>query len=165
MKNKLWCTNFSEFKKLAINNGWDKNVPSDIAVISINNSADIKDQDEYHVCKDANNVLNLDFDDCSPLTYKIEATAENYEIEEGKFVQFFTPEMAKKSIEFIKKNKFKNFYIHCTAGMSRSQAFVRFFLNNIHVAGWETNPSNPCLYPNGFVYQRLMEAYREDNNK
>jgi hypothetical protein len=25
---------------------------------------------------------------------------------------------------------------------------------------WETNPNNPCLHPNGFVFQKLMQAYR-----
>lgn len=162
---KLWCVNFKEFEKLAKANGWNKTVPSDTAIISIINSPDIRIDGEKHICKDANNVLNLDFDDCSPLTYKVDASAENYEIEPDKFVQFFTPEMAKKSIEFIKKNKNKNIYIHCNAGISRSQAFVRFFLNNIYENKWETNPNNPCLYPNGFVYQRLMEAYRNEQNK
>lgn len=162
---KLWCVNFRDFERLAKANGWNKAVPSDTAVISIINSPDIRIDCETHVCKDAANVLNLDFDDCSPLTYKVDASSETVEIDTDKFVHFFTPEMAKKSIEFIKKNKNKDIYIHCTAGMSRSQAFVRFFLNNIHENKWETNPNNPCLYPNGFVYQRLMEAYRNEQNK
>ena len=162
---KLWCVNFRDFEKLAKANEWNKAVPSDTAIISIINSPDIRIDCETHVCKDATNVLNLDFDDCSPLTYKVDATAKTHELENGDTIYFFTPEMAKKSIDFIKKNKNKNIYIHCNAGISRSQAFVRFFLNNIHDHNWETNPNNPCLYPNGFVYQRLMEAYRNEQNK
>lgn len=165
MTKKLWCVSLEKFKQMAKENGWTKEVPKDIAIISIINSKDVAEPGEKHVCKKADNVLNLTFDDCSPLTYKTEASAEEFEFEEGKFVKFFTPEMAKTCIDFFKKNKDKDIYVHCIAGMSRSQAFVRFALNNLHDHGWETNPNNPCLFPNGFVYQRLMEAYRDSHKE
>lgn len=162
MKKKLWCVGLNEFKKLYIENKWDKKVPDNIAIISIISSKDIKEKDEIHLCNEASNVLNLDFDDASPVSYlnEIDATSETYEMQDGKVLQFFTPDMANKVLEFIKKNKGRDFYVHCNAGISRSQAIVRFMLNNIRYNGWETNPNNPCMYPNGFVYQKLMEAYR-----
>lgn len=161
---KLWCLSYEMFSDLARENKWNKSVPSNIAIISIINSKD-SNEGEKHICKNADNVLNLTFDDSSPVAFKAEALAETFELEDGRTIHFFTQEMAKKSIEFIKKNKGKDFYIHCSAGISRSQAFIRFIGNTIHDLRWETNPNNPCLFPNGFVYQRLMEAYREDQNK
>lgn len=161
---KLWCLSYKMFSDLVCENKWNKSVPSNIAIISIINSKD-SNEGEKHICKDADNVLNLTFDDTSPDAFKVEALTETFELGDGRTIHFFTPEMAKKSVEFIKKNKGKDFYIHCSAGISRSQAFIRFIENTVLDLRWETNPNNPCLFPNSFVYQRLMEAYREDQNK
>ena len=161
---KLWCLSYEMFSDLASENKWNKSVPSNIAIISIINSKD-SNEGEKHICKNADNVLNLTFDDASPVAFRVEALAETFELSDGRTIYFFTPEMAKKSVEFIKKNKGKDFYIHCSAGISRSQAFVRFIEDINHDIKWITNPNNPCRYPNGFVYQRLMESYRESQNK
>lgn len=159
---KLWCTSFIEFEQIAKENNWDKEVPNDIAIISINNGTCF--ENEYHVCKDADNVLNLNFDDADPIAYGLAEYIQFYSYnisgEKSIILKFFTNEMAKQAIEFIEANKDKNFYIHCSAGMSRSQAFVKFIKNVYYEYDWETNPNNPCLYPNGFVFQKLMQAYR-----
>ena len=62
------------------------------------------------------------------------------------------------------KNKDKNFFIHCSAGISRSQAFVLFIQNTYFEQKFELNPTNPCISPNGHVYSKLCEAYRIKNN-
>ena len=49
---KLWCVGFNEFEKLAKRNGWHLEVPSNIAIISINNGKDAGTDNEYHICKD-----------------------------------------------------------------------------------------------------------------
>ena len=68
--------------------------------------------------------------------------------------------MAEKCVKFIEENKDKHFFIHCSAGISRSQAFVKYIKNVYYENDFYTNPDNPCLHPNGFVFQKLMHAYR-----
>ena len=154
---KLWCTSFIEFEQIAKENNWDKEVPNDIAIISINYSNLV--ENERHICKNDTNVLNLNFDDVDPITYGLSEDESCY-IDDNIILVFFTNEMAKQAIKFIEANKDKNFYIHCSAGISRSQAFVKYIKNVYDFMDWETNPNNPCLHPNGFVFQKLMQAYR-----
>ena len=65
---KLWCVGFNEFEELAKRKGWHLEVPSNIAVISINNGEDAGNDTEYHICEDDVNVLNLNFDDVDPIS-------------------------------------------------------------------------------------------------
>lgn len=169
---KLWCTSFLDFKRIAYKNEWDENVPDNIAIISINNGKDAGVVDEYHICRDAENVLNLNFDDTDPMALGLHDDTETYTYENmyapGTYttIEFFTKDMANKAIKFIENIMDKHrlddvdFYIHCSAGVSRSQAFVKYIKNVYDAADWETNPNNPCLHPNGFVFQKLMQAYR-----
>lgn len=162
---KLWCTNFTEFERIAKSQGWDKKVPKDIAIISINNGHDAGTDEEYHVCK-GDNVLNLDFDDVDPVALDLDENTETYKYiqqHNGKetIIEFFTEKQAKESVKFIEDNKDKNFYIHCSAGISRSQAFVKYIQHVYQGTEWETNPINACKFPNGFVFQKLMQAWRE----
>jgi predicted protein tyrosine phosphatase len=154
---KLWCTGFKGFQDLVKINNWTENVPNTIAIISINSR--IPTDGETHLCN-GDNVLNLDFDDIDPTSIGLPDTTEEYSFTDGKKVYFFTAAMAKETIDFIEKHKEKNFFIHCSAGLSRSQAFVKYIKNVYFDNDWETNPGNPCLYANGFVYQKLMHAYR-----
>lgn len=159
---KLWCTSFIQFKQIAYKNEWDETVPEDIAIISICNSQDF--EGEYHICT-GKNVLNLNFDDVSPEAFRLSDDTENFTYQscDGKEInlQFFTKSMADECVRFIERNKNKNFYIHCSAGISRSQAFVKYIKNVYNDINWITNPNNPCEFPNGFVYSQLMKSYRE----
>lgn len=165
---KLWCVSFIEFEYIAKENKWDGGVPSNIAIISINNGTYF--EGEHHICKDADNVLNLNFDDADPVGYGLPEDTEFYSYNApGKrsiSLGFFTKQMAEKAVKFIENvienNKLDgvDFYIHCSAGISRSQAFVKYIKNVYDFIDWETNPNNPCLHPNGFVFQKLMQAYR-----
>lgn len=169
---KLWCVGFNEFEKLAKRNGWYLEVPSNIAIISINNGKDAGTDTEYHICEDDVNVLNLNFDDVDPMALGLSDDTETYTYENGyakgtfTTIEFFTNDMAKRAVKFIEdvieNNKLDgvDFYIHCSAGISRSQAFVKYIKNVYYFLDWETNPNNPCLHPNGFVFQKLMQAYR-----
>lgn len=165
---KLWCVSFNEFEYIAKENGWDNEVPSNVAIISINNGTYF--EGEYHVCKDAVNVLNLNFDDADPVGYGLPEDIEFYSYnapsKKSITLGFFTNQMAERAVKFIEdvieNNKLDgvDFYIHCSAGISRSQAFVKYIKNVYNFMDWETNPNNPCLHPNGFVFQKLMQAYR-----
>ena len=107
----------------------------------------------------------MNFDDADPIANGLDSNITSYEYK-GKTIEFFTDEQANEAIHFIenniKKSIFSNihFFIHCSAGISRSQAFVKYIKNIYNEINWETNPNNPCLHPNGFVYQKLMNAYR-----
>lgn len=153
---KLWCTGFKGFQDLVKINSWSENVPNTIAIISINSR--IPTDGETHLCN-GDNVLNLDFDDIDPVSIGLNEDATEYSFTDKK-VYFFTSAMAKEAIDFIEKHKEKSFYIHCSAGISRSQAFVKYIKNIYFDNDWETNPGNPCIHANGFVFQKLMHAYR-----
>lgn len=167
---KLWCTGFLDFKRIAYKNEWDEKVPDNVAIISINNGKDNGVVEEYHICRDAKNVLNLNFDDADPVANGLPEDIEFYSYNApGKTpitLGFFTKQMAERTVKFIEdmieNNKLDgvDFYIHCSAGISRSQAFVKYIKNVYYFIDWETNPNNPCLHPNGFVFQKLMQAYR-----
>lgn len=152
---KLWCLGFEDFKRIAYKSEWDLEVPKEIAIISINNGSLIPG--EYHICKSSDNVLNLDFDDVDPIGLEEDTSVH---ITDEKTLVFFTDLMADTAIKFIENNKNKHFVIHCSAGISRSQAFVKFIKNVYSDYDWETNPHNPCIHPNGFVYQKLMQTFR-----
>jgi predicted protein tyrosine phosphatase len=155
---KLWCLSFENFKETALSDNWDKNVPDNIAIISIVNT--VIDEDEiYHICN-GENVLNLDFDDADPLANGLSDDIETFVLEDGSVIHFFTSSMAKQVVNFIEKHKDKDFYIHCAAGISRSQAFVKYIKNVYYDNDFYTNPNNPCVHPNGYVFQKLMQAYR-----
>ena len=49
----------------------------------------------------------------------------------------------------------------CGAGKSRSQAFVKYIKEQYPDIEWETNPDNPCLYPNVYVSNMLKRSARE----
>ena len=52
-------------------------------------------------------------------------------------------------------------YIHCAAGVSRSQGVVRYILDTYgDEYDIKTNPNNPCLTPNIHVVLMLKRAYR-----
>ena len=117
-KQTLWCESFLGFKNIANEMGWNQEVPNNIAIISINNSNNDDVIDEYHICKDAPNVLNLDFDDIDPIAQGLPENSISYTYENlhqlGTYttVEFFTREMAVKCVKFIEDNKDKHFFIH-----------------------------------------------------
>ena len=78
---KLWCVGFNEFENLAKRNGWHLEVPSNIAIISINNGKDASTDTEYHICEDDVNVLNLNFDDVDPMALGLSDDTETYTYE------------------------------------------------------------------------------------
>lgn len=161
---KLWCTSFIQFEQIAKEHEWDKKVPKNIAIISINNGKDAGVDEEYHVCK-GDNVLNLDFDDVEPMALDLDDSVETYTYKQNNekdiMLEFFTDKQARDAVKFIEEHKDCHFFIHCSAGISRSQAFVKYIQYIYRGTEWETNPINACQFPNGFVYQKLMNAWRE----
>lgn len=68
---------------------------------------------------------------------------------------------ARDIVRFIEKHKDCDFYIHCSAGVSRSQGVVRYVLDTYGPNEFVTNPDNPCICPNVHVTRMLKRAYRQ----
>lgn len=64
-------------------------------------------------------------------------------------------------LEFIEQNKhLDNFIVHCSAGISRSGAVVRYLsetLDNVDLEFYNTN--NKHIHPNLYIYKRLKLLY------
>lgn len=62
---------------------------------------------------------------------------------------------AKRIVDFINNNINCDFFIHCSAGVSRSQGIVRYILDTYKDINWETKEDNPCICPNIHVVRML----------
>ena len=60
-------------------------------------------------------------------------------------------------------NGHDNFYVHCAAGMSRSQAIVRYIIDTYVDYDWKTRKENPCDYYNNHMLLMLKRATRNLN--
>lgn len=153
---KCWVYSNCEFNYLMREKGWiDGNTPEDSAFISICDP-DYTDLDLelYHWFKqDSDNVINLDFADIG--TYQL------FE------VKGMSDDQSGQLYEFIKRNLGKDFYIHCAAGMSRSQGVARFITDCFpDIYSKESlRKENPCLTPNFHVVNLLKRRWREDENQ
>lgn len=116
------------------------------------------DVTHYFVNCDSPNVLNLEFDD-------IDTDEINWG---GHVFKGISDEQAKAMVEFIDRNKGKDFYISCKAGKSRSQGICRYILDIYgHEYGYDEKEScrkdNPCLTPNMRVVTMLKKEYYKLN--
>jgi len=157
---KLYCYNRWAFEEMCMKNGWnDDNIPYDAAFISICGSPAcqehvIKEREFHYFEHERENILNLDFDDITSYKEDIPDTEEA--------CLGINRAQAEKAVEFIKKNLGKDFYIHCRAGKSRSQAFIRYILDMYDgvVCDFATRPENPPVNWNQFVLSELNDWAR-----
>ena len=142
-------------------NWTDETLPDNVAVISICCTEPVRTNfvhdrydgtDDTHRFSHRNNVLNLDFDDINE---------EVRHCDGGYDALNITKEQADEAVKFIDAHKDCDFYIHCNAGKSRSQAFIKYIREQYYDIDWETNPANPCLYPNIYVSNMLKRSARE----
>ena len=110
--------------------------------------------ERHYFERDTPNVLNLEFDDADEeieKAYKLSASP----------VHLFSVEDANKIIDFIQSNIGMDFYVHCTAGVSRSGA-VGWFIRQMTNSNFEDFCiHNPQINPNGYVLKILNEVYTE----
>ena len=130
---------FSEYEFISLfpctSKYFEEVINNDAAVISISEPDEVR-----HMLGDSENVLNVEFKDDDSLSL----------------------ETALRICKFIQDNIGKNFYIHCSAGVSRSQGVVRYALDTY--GDYETNPDNPCVCPNVHVTRMLKRVYMEEYN-
>lgn len=158
---KLYCFSRKNFNNYMNAQNWtDKTLPNNVAIISICCTEAVKTNfvhahydgaDDTHRFSSRNNVLNLDFDDIDE---------EVRHCDGGYDALNITKEQADNAVKFIENNKDKDYYIHCNAGKSRSQAFIKYICEQYYDVDWETNPDNPCLYPNIYVFNMLKHSAR-----
>lgn len=114
------------------------------------------EEDKTHYFKRGHdNVLNIVFDDLTQ-----DKDWNNY------VFKAMSESQGEEIVNFIEKNKGKNFMVHCTAGISRSGAvasFIRdFYLNDEEQDLFERE--NPHIRPNIHVLSTLKRVYYEKNN-
>lgn len=137
----------------------------DIAYISISASKecaseyflDLSEADHY--LSDADNVLNLNFDDITE-----DFTFKN---EKGEDVTYhaISEEQAERVIDFVGNNIGKHFIVHCRAGKSRSQAVCRAIYDcydDVYEPN-KFNKYNPCNTPNPDVLAKVKRAFYKKN--
>lgn len=133
----------------------------DIAYISISASEecalehfyDLTEKDHY--LPDADNVLNLNFDDITE-----DFTFKNV-FDEDVTYHAISSEQAAQIIDFVDNNIGKHFIIHCRAGHSRSQAVCRA-IYDCYSEVFEPNrfnEYNPCNTPNPDVLSKVKRAF------
>ena len=180
---KLLCYSHEDFDHLMFKNGWSERPPRDVAIISI---ASHLDENPYHhfMYTGADNVLNIDFCDCTPeewwgrtdrydelfdffiLNKSDKMTNEDNRFSHsetnGDILNALNYEQACCIVRFIDSHiqrGVESIYLHCSAGKSRSQGVVRYVLDSYPQYDWKTNPDNPCLTPNYHVVRMLKRAF------
>ena len=158
---KLWCNSFQGFKKILETNNWnDSNLPDNVAFISICCTETGNSSYETHLLSDNHdNVINLDFDDINGYTLKDQFPDDDY-VKDNP-ARGLNDEQGLQLVKFIENNIGKDIYVHCSAGVSRSQGVVKFILEyyNDYYKESDTNPDNPCEMPNQHVFDVLRKFY------
>ena len=148
-------------------------------------------KNDYNVIGEDHNprVFNLDIDDCAPYWFE-DCESECYDkalklfkdnkvklsnayfnhltlIDDCNIYHAFNYEEAFKLVDWIDwRIKYDDtIYIHCAAGISRSQGIVRYIIdtygNDYNI---KLNPDNPNNTYNPHVLMMLKRAYRYGNN-
>lgn len=188
IKNIL-CYSHDNFDNIMRKNGWTTldQLPENVACISICS----ENEEGVHWFKEnTNKVFNLDIDDCGPFWFgrydndiydeslylfkgnKVKQSNAYFnflQINDNQFdmIHVLDYEEAYDLINWIDMilQHVDTVYIHCAAGISRSQGVVRYILDTYgYDYDIKTNPNNPCIAPNAHVVMMLKRAYREFTN-
>lgn len=158
---KAWCLSKRNFDLYCHQNGWNEAPPEGTAVISIccNREVALKvlhDPDLHRFPNGLPNVLNVEFDDITSdkETFKGHPDFDDYDEVTAYGI---TPETAARIVKFIEEHKADDFVIHCRAGKSRSQAVTQY-ITEFYPDHDETNPGNPCQFPNIHTHSALVKA-------
>lgn len=178
-KLKVLCYSHEGFNDIMKENEWYEHPGDGVATISICSQ---NDEDPYHWFEQSDNNINLDFDDFDPYSYwhkdvDYDTIFDDF-INGEKDDEFDfkcntapTGELhamdlndAERLVRFIAKKVTQGYhtiYVHCSAGVSRSQGVVRYILDNLGGdVDIETNPDNPCMTPNYHVVTMLKRMDR-----
>ena len=173
MKKIIRYFSAKDFKKFMKSYGYisfnhNRNIPikyiedEDFAIISIGNFEEYNEVDNdidlwvngcnNHWLPNCKNVLNIDFDD-----------VDNFGV--LKFRGALNDEVAKDIVNFIFKNENKNnFFIHCSAGISRSGAVASViydYFKSLHndVEIYPKYPDTPNIWVKNIIKKSIFDTY------
>ena len=177
----LLCYSHEEFNDIMREHEWYDKPGDGVATISI---CSPNDDDPYHWFRQSDENLNLEFDDMDPDIYwgdkyNYDLIFDQYEsgnVDDEAFyfsnvsnaptleLHAMNTDDARKLVLFIGKQLrlgIETIYVHCSAGISRSQGVVRYILDTYgDEYEFITNPNNPCLTPNYHVVRMLKRMNR-----
>ena len=172
---KLYCYSIEGFKNAMKSLGYGRNdenrlLDDNIAIISIccidTNPEEYKglfsEEHYFNNKSNAPNILNIEFDDLDPAMWLgIDFDPDNAKEEDFYYGKNLALDwkLSCKIVRFIINNIGKDFYIHCSAGVSRSQAIVRYILDIYPEYNYKTRQENPCIHPNMHVLRMLKRTY------
>jgi hypothetical protein len=105
------------------------------------------EEEQHYFTKEHPNVLNMEFDDLD----------EDIE-KDGRHYLAINEQQAERIVDFIEHNINSDFFIHCRAGVSRSQGVARFLQDAYDGHFALSSESNPCVLPNKKVVNELITA-------
>jgi len=186
---KLYCYSIEGFnnamKRLGYGRDDEKLLEKDnIAVISIcctdTNPEEYKgmfsEEHYFHNKSHSKNVLNMRFDDIDPRLWH----GSDFDLDSAKdedFLYDYHPgkpspkaldwKQAYEIVKFVVCNLGNDFFIHCSAGASRSQAIVRFILDCFSFPGngrfnYQIRQENPPVMPNIHVLVMLKKTITKE---
>ena len=182
-KLNVLCHSHEGFNDIMRNNDWYDHPGNGVATISI---CSPNDDDPIHWFKNSSSNINLDFDDFDPSMYWNSETDydtifdqymhdgvgprnDNIFLFSGQntrtgFLKGMDIQDAVRTVRFIDRSLLSGvdtFYIHCSAGVSRSQGVVRYILDTYgDMFNIQTNENNPCVTPNYHVVRMLKRMDR-----
>ena len=98
------------------------------------------------------NVLSLTFDDLTDKDLSV--------LKEYPGSRLMDLEDAKKIVDFVARNKERDFVIHCSAGISRSGAIGTYIQQNYGTDYDLLIQKNPAISPNYYILSLLNEVNR-----
>ena len=186
LKNII-CLDKYSFDDWMEHNGWIDSPPKGVSCISI---CDTEDYNKHWFKHWHENIFNLDIDDTGPFWFGDKHEAECYDKsltlyndnqvklsnayfnhlyvsgENNKYCSLIHVLDYEEAFALVKWIDYRikhddTIYIHCAAGISRSQGVVRYILDTYgDEYDIKTNPNNPCLTPNVHVVLMLKRAYK-----
>lgn len=186
----ILCYSQQSFDKIMKSNGWFSNPPKGISCISIcSDCSQDKHWFDKDYKNDNHNVFNLDIDDVSPFWFgrhesncyddslcqfingnvKKSNAYFSFPYIHGKDDQLYDIfhcldyEEAKELVQWIERRikKDDTIYVHCAAGVSRSQGVVRYIIDEYSdIYDIRLNPENPNDTYNPHVTRMLKRISR-----
>lgn len=172
-ERKLLCYSESDFNKLMDAWKWKDGPAPGTSIISIGSL----NEKSVHRFESSLNVFNLDVDDVGPVWwdekgYTYDDAQDDFfnhadsmhsvmfNLDDGTHIMNFAEaEHLYMFIDLAVKRE-DDIIVHCSAGISRSQAVVRYILDCYPDIQWHTREANPCIAPNQHIVLMLKRVYR-----
>jgi hypothetical protein len=171
-ERKLLCYSESDFNKLMDAWQWKDGPAPGTSVISIGSI----NEESVHRFESSLNVFNLDVDDVGPVWWEKEGYTYDdaqddyfnhgdsqhsvmFNLDNGTHIMNFAEAEHLYMFIHLAVEREDDIIVHCGAGISRSQAVVRYILDSYPEINWHTRESNPCIVPNMHIVLMLKRVF------